>query len=219
VTSACASIRERSFAASSSCVAACRATSRCSTSLFFCNRSRLASAFARSPATLAASSISHRRCRSQIVLRLQEFRLRFRKPRRRILHIQFQYHLPLLNGCPSVARTFSTNVSSCARITYGAIGSTFPLLLMDETRFSRVGSTTETLALAFARSLHQHVRQNSRQHQVEQYSVSQLTIHFFLFCALPHFARRKETSLWRSVSLAYPWLSWLLSGRRHGFSF
>src|SRR5260370_22344383 len=48
---------------------------------------------------------------------------------------------PFLTVCPSVARTFSTNVSTCARITDGAIGSTFPLLLMDETRFSRTRAT------------------------------------------------------------------------------
>src|SRR5260370_16812903 len=56
---------------------------------------------------------------------------------------------PFLTVCPSVARTFSTNVSSCARITYGEIGSTFPLLLMDETRFSRTGVTAEIFGTPF----------------------------------------------------------------------
>ena len=45
---------------------------------------------------------------------------------------------------PSRTEIFSTNVSSCARITKGEIGSTFPLLLMEETMFSRDGTTAES---------------------------------------------------------------------------
>jgi len=82
------------------------------------------------------------------------------------------------------------------------------LLLMDETKFSRVGSTTETFGTGFSPApTPPHVRQHARQQQVEQYPVSQLRSIYFLFCALPHPARRNENAPWRSVSLAYPWLS------------
>src|SRR5260370_36692844 len=52
---------------------------------------------------------------------------------------------PFLTVCPSVARTFSTNVSICSRIPHGDLGSTFPLLLMNETRVSRTGFTSADL--------------------------------------------------------------------------
>jgi len=44
-------------------------------------------------------------------------------------------------------------VFSCALITYGEIGSTFPLLLIDDTRFSRVGVTAEIFAAGTVASL------------------------------------------------------------------
>src|SRR5713101_2110390 len=56
VTSACALVRAKSFVANSSFVAACSAVRRTSASRFFWNRSRSATALAKSPATCAAIS-------------------------------------------------------------------------------------------------------------------------------------------------------------------
>ena len=45
-----------------------------------------------------------------------------------------------------MAYTFSTNVCNRARIAYGVIGSTFPLLEIEALRFARFGSTAAICA-------------------------------------------------------------------------
>src|SRR5262249_23361762 len=53
---------------------------------------------------------------------------------------------PRFTCCPSVAWTRSTKVSNCALMTLGAIASTLPLLLIEDTKFSRTGRTAEIFA-------------------------------------------------------------------------
>ena len=150
VTSACALVRAKSFVANSSFVAACSAVRRTSASRFFWNRSRSATALAKSPATCAAIS----GLPPLFALRTSSCaRSSFTRASASCAAASFtsnsSSNWPFFTCCPSVTETFFTNVSRRARITYGATGSTFPLLLIDETRFSRIGATAEILGTGF----------------------------------------------------------------------
>src|SRR6267378_3897475 len=128
----------------------------------------------------------------QIILCLQELPLGLGEPRRRILHVQFQNHLPLLDALP-----FRRPHSIHKRIElrpHHVWRDGFNLSIAADRRHQIFPHRHHRRNLRHRLSpakFNSRVRQRSRQRQVEQNPVSQPAIHIFLFCAVPLFALRE----------------------------
>jgi hypothetical protein len=113
-------------------------------------------------------------------------------------------------------------VSSAARITYGEIGSTFPLLDIEDTTFCRVGSMADIFATGFRPLSHSNPTASAiatdKKITILFRSMRSMLTYFSLLLSLAH---RHWCKRFRAPWHAFPW-SWLAgypSGWRGVLSF
>jgi len=121
--------------------------------------SRCAIAFARSPVARALHRFARPNLRSEIILRFQKARTRLCEQSGRVLHVHSRRSCPFFTCWPFDDGDFFDEGVECARITRAQIGSTFPLLLMDETMFLARGHNRREFSRLASAQQEEQIRQ------------------------------------------------------------